>query len=135
MNQIRSNPPQLERLATRSHFSSAVKVGETVWASGVIGLGDDGKPLEGMAAQAKRAFENLGAVLRSAGATLADVVELVTYHTDLRGNMREFFAAKDVAFPRNFPCWTAVGVTQLAFDGLLVEVKAVAVCGSGSSAS
>ena len=84
-----------------------------------------------MEAQARLAFENLQAVLEAAGANLADVVELMTFHTDLRGDMAEFTKVKDAFFPDRYPSWTAVGVTQLASPDFLVEVRAVAVAGSG----
>ena len=83
-----------------------------------------------MTAQAELAFEGLKAILAEAGASLGDVVELTTFHIDLRGDMAEFSAVKDRFFPSNYPSWTAVGTTQLAILGLLVEVRAVAVAGS-----
>jgi len=131
MRQRRFNPPALTRVASSGHFSSAVRVGNTIWVSGTVGVTPEGLPGEGMAAQARLAFENLRAVLEEAGATLADVVDLTTYHIALREEMRVFFRVKDEFFPTDFPAWTAVGVTQLAFPGLLVEIRAVAVAGSG----
>ena len=131
LKQERSNPAALAKLATSNHFSSAVRVGNTIWLSGTVGIGPDRKPAEGMTAQARVAFEHLNNALIAAGAALGDVVELVTYHTDLQRDMTAFFAIKDEFFPKNYPAWTAVGVTQLAYPGLLVEIRAVAVVGSG----
>ncbi len=37
---------------------------------------------------------------------------------------------KDEYLPRNYPAWTAVGVTQLALPEVLVELRAVATAGS-----
>jgi enamine deaminase RidA (YjgF/YER057c/UK114 family) len=62
---------------------------------------------------------------------LEDVVELTTFHIDLRGEVDEFAKVKDEFFPRDYPAWTAVGVTQLALPELLVEIRAVAIAGSG----
>ena len=132
MKQQRSDPPALAKIAASNHFSSAVRVGEMVWISGCVGMGPDRRPAEGMPAQARVAFENLRDSLAAAGAAMADIVELVTYHTNLRQDMRAFFAAKDEFFPKDYPAWTAVGVTELAYAGLLVEISAVAVVGSAS---
>ena len=132
MKQQLSNPPRIAKLADRSHFSSAVRVGDTIWLSGTVGIGSDRKPVDGMTAQARIAFETLREALVAAGASLADVVELVTYHTNLQRDMAAFFAVKDEFFPTKFPAWTAVGVTELTYVGLLVEIRAVAVVGSGS---
>ena len=86
-----------------------------------------------MAAQARLAFEGLKRTLAAAGATLDDVVELTTFHIDLRGEMEQFAQVKDEYLPRNYPAWTAVGVTQLALPELRVEIRAVAIAGSSKN--
>lgn len=126
-------PAGTERAYDTLHFSPAIRVGDIVWVSGQVGIDGDAKPGAGMAAQARLAFINLANVLAEAGATMADVVELVTFHTDLRGDIQEFVAVKDEFIPRDFPAWSAVGVTQLAFPEFLVEIRAVAVVGSGGA--
>lgn len=113
------------------HFSPATRVGDMIWVSGQVGIDAQGKPGEGMQAQARIAFECLKLVLEEAGASLADVVELTTFHLDLRGELAEFTAVKDAYFPNRYPSWTAVGVTQLALPELRVEIRAVAVAGCG----
>jgi len=80
-----------------------------------------------MAAQARLAFEGLNRTLAAAGATLEEVVELTTFHIDLRGEMEQVAKVKDEYVPRNYPAWTAVGVTQLALPELRVEIRAVAI--------
>jgi enamine deaminase RidA (YjgF/YER057c/UK114 family) len=123
-------PQATQRTYDRFHFAPATRVGDTIWVSGQVGLDTRFQPAAGMAAQAELAFEGLKAVLSEAGASLGDVVELTTFHIDLQGDMAAFSAVKDRYFPKNYPSWTAVGVTQLAVTGLLVEVRAVAVAGS-----
>ena len=115
------------------HFSPATRVGDLVWVSGQVGVDADMKPAEGMQAQAQIAFECLKLVLEEAGASLADVVELTTFHTDLHGDIDAFIAVKDQYFPNRYPSWSAVGVTQLALPGLLIEIRAMAVVGSGEA--
>lgn len=115
------------------HFPQATRVGDTIWVSGQTGVDPaTGAPAEGMEAQARLAFAGVKEVLEAAGATMADIVELVTFHTDLRGDMRAFSRVKDEFLPDRYPSWTAVGVTQLALAGLIIEVRAVAVAGSGA---
>ena len=131
MPQQRFNPEAMAKLARSNHYSSAVRVGDQVWVSGTVGMGPDRRVAEGMTAQARLAFENLKDSLAAAGASIADVVELVTFHTHLQRDMGEFFKVKDEFFPSNFPAWTAVGTTELSYPGLLLEIRAVAVAGSG----
>ena len=123
-------PAGAQGMYDRFHFPQATRVGDTVWVSGQVGVDAAGQPGADIAAQARLAFEALKAVLAEAGATLGDVVDLNTFHLDLRGGMRAFAAVKDEFFPSNYPSWTAVGVTQLARPEFLVEIRAVAVVGS-----
>ncbi|MGF6507294.1 RidA family protein [Paraburkholderia sp. 32] len=124
-------PPPFQAFYDTYHFSPATRVRNTIWVSGQVGIGTDMKAGEGMPAQARIAFESLKAVLETAGAGLSDVVELTTFHTDLRGEMEAFSAVKDAYFPARYPSWTAVGVTQLALPELCIEIRAVAVAGCG----
>jgi enamine deaminase RidA (YjgF/YER057c/UK114 family) len=112
------------------HFSPATRVGDTIWVSGQVGIGADMEPAEGVQAQAQIAFESLKLILEEAGASLADVVELTTFHTDLHGEIEAFMTVKDQYFPSRYPSWTSVGVAQLALPELCVEIRAVAVAGS-----
>ena len=127
------NPPATQALYDALHFSQATRVGNMIWVSGQVGIDAAMKPAAGMEAQAHLAFRGLRSVLESAGASLADVVELMTFHTDLRGEMPAFASAKDEYFPDRYPSWTAVGVTQLALPELCVEIRAVAVVGCGGA--
>lgn len=126
-------PAASQAMYDRYHFAPATRVGDLIWVSGQVGMDGEGRPGADMEAQARLAFEALRAVLSEAGARLGDVVELTTFHTDLRGDMRAFSAVKDEFFPASYPAWTAVGVTQLARPEFLVEVRAVAVAGSAQT--
>ena len=127
------NPPATQALYDALHFSQATRVGNMIWVSGQVGIDATMKPADDMQAQAHLAFRGLRTVLEAAGASLADVVELMTFHIDLRGEMQAFAAVKDEYFPDRYPSWTAVGVTQLALPELRVEIRAVAVIGCGGA--
>ena len=62
----------------------ALKVGDTVYVSGQISRDAAMRLVEGREAQIVQAFENLALALAAAGASLADVVDLTTFHTDMR---------------------------------------------------
>jgi enamine deaminase RidA (YjgF/YER057c/UK114 family) len=124
------NPGSTKILYENYHFSQATRVGDTVWVSGQVGIDESMRPGKGLTEQARLAFGRLKTVLEAAGASLGDVVELITFHIDLRGSTAEFAAVKDAFFPNNYPSWSAVGVTQLAMPELLVEIRAAAVAGS-----
>jgi enamine deaminase RidA (YjgF/YER057c/UK114 family) len=124
-------PPSNQAMYDHHHFAPATKVGGLIWVSGQVGTDADGRPGVGVAAQTRLAIENLRAVLEAAGAELSDVVELITFHTDLRGDIAAFVQVKDEFFAAPYPAWSAVGVAQLIRPELLVEIRAVAVAGSG----
>jgi enamine deaminase RidA (YjgF/YER057c/UK114 family) len=127
------NPGATKVMYDNYHFSQATRVGDMVWVSGQVGIDANMRPGRGLAEQARLAFGGLKTVLEAAGAKLSDVVELITFHIDLRGGAVEFGKVKDEFFSSHYPSWSAVGVTQLAMPELLVEIRAVAVIGSALS--
>lgn len=131
MTRMSINPGTTQVLYDNYHFAQATRVGDMIWVSGQVGIDANMRPAKGLTDQAHQAFTNLKTVLEAAGATMADVVELITFHIDLRGGSVEFGKVKDAFFSSNYPSWSAVGVMQLAMPELLVEIRAVAVAGSG----
>ncbi|MBV7586221.1 RidA family protein [Pseudomonas sp. PDM33] len=127
------NPPQTQVLYDTYHFSQANRVGNIVWVSGQVGIDANFVPGADITEQAHLAFQALRSILGEAGGSLADVVELMTFHTDLQGEVHAFGQVKDEYFPDRYPAWSAVGVTQLSLPQLRVEVRAVAVIGSGTA--
>lgn len=107
-------------------YSQAVRVGDTIYLSGQIGLDPSSMQLaDGITAQIVRVFENLKAVAEAAGGSLADVVKLNVYLTDLT----HFKTVNEVMgryFSPPFPARAAVGVAALPRDAL-VEADAVMV--------
>ncbi|MBX3491350.1 MAG: RidA family protein [Parvibaculum sp.] len=127
------NPSYTQAMYDAYHFSQATRVGDTIWVSGQVGLDAEMKPGKDMEEQARLAFQSLKTILEAAGATMADIVELTTFHTDLRGDMKVFSEVKDAFLPDRYPSWTAVGVTQLAMPQFCIEIRAVAVAGCGAT--
>ena len=109
------------------HVSRAERV--LYWA-GQTSSDADGSTLHAgdMRAQAAQALDNLETVLRGAGMSLADVVRLNSYVTDVD----LFFAegaqvvAERTAAAGIQPAATLLGVTRLAFPDLLIELEATA---------
>ena len=110
-------------------YSQAVKVGDTVYLSGQIGLDPATMQLvEGIDAQIIRVFDNLKAVVEAAGGSLADVVKLNVFLTDL-GNFAKVNEAMARYFSTPFPARAAIGVAALP-RGALVEADGVVVLGN-----
>ena len=109
-------------------YSQAVRVGDTVYLSGQIGLDPASMNLlDGVDAQIVRVFDNLKAVAEAAGGSLADVVKLNVYLTDLANFVKVNEVMKSY-FSEPFPARAAVGVASLPRNAL-VEADAVMVIG------
>jgi enamine deaminase RidA (YjgF/YER057c/UK114 family) len=121
-------PTAVERYAERWSYSPGVVVpaGDLLFVSGQVGRAADGTVVADPAEQFATAFANLASILEQGGATLADVVDLTTYHTSM-ADLALFAEVKSrhlTAAP--YPAWTAIGVQELALPGLRVEIKATA---------
>lgn len=108
-------------------YSQAVKVGNTVYLSGQIPLDPATMHLVegGMEAQIRRVFDNLAAVARAAGGSLADTVKLNVFLTDLS----HFALVNQVMaeyFQEPYPARAALGIAALP-RGAQVEMDAVLV--------
>ena len=109
-------------------YSQAVKCGDTVYLSGQIGLDPATmQMLDGIDAQIVRVFDNLKAVAEAAGGSLADVVKLNVFLTDL-GNFAKVNETMAQYFSHPYPARAAVGVASLP-RGALVEADGVMVLG------
>jgi reactive intermediate/imine deaminase len=108
-------------------YSQGVRVGDTVWLSGQIGLDPaTGQMVDGsFEQQVERAFANLAAVVTTAGGQLDQVVKLTLFLTDLAqfGTVNEIMQRR---FTEPYPARSTVGVASLP-RGALFEVEAVLV--------
>ena len=107
-------------------YSQAVRVDHTVYLSGQIGLDPTSMQLvDGIDAQIHQVFKNLAAVASAAGGSLADVVKLYVFLTDL-GDFPKVNEIMAQYFAAPYPARAAVGVAALP-RGALVEADAVMV--------
>lgn len=107
-------------------YSQAVKVGETVYLSGQIGLDPSTMQLaDGIEAQIHRVFQNLRAVSSAADSSFDDLVKLNIYLTDL-GHFAKVNEIMETYFRQPYPARAAVGVAALP-RGALVEMDGILV--------
>jgi reactive intermediate/imine deaminase len=106
-------------------YSQAVKVRTTVYLSGQIPLVPESMEMvEGdMEAQVRRVFDNLQAVAQAAGGSLADIVKLNIFLTDL-GNFALVNEIMAEYFSEPYPARAAIGVASLP-RGAGIEMDAV----------
>jgi enamine deaminase RidA (YjgF/YER057c/UK114 family) len=116
--------PALLKLEQDWGFSDAIVTGDTIYLSGVVaGVRDDETDLK---VGYTRAFERIGDVLKNAGASWDDVVDITSFHTDLVTQMPAIVAVKNNYVKPPFPTWTAIQVSRLIPSNGITEIKIVA---------
>jgi 2-iminobutanoate/2-iminopropanoate deaminase len=108
-------------------YSQAVKTGLVVFLSGQIGLDPATKELVSnvFEAQVRQAFRNLAEVAKASGGSLANVVKLTLFLTDLDkfAQVNQIMAE---LVPQPFPARSTIGVASLP-KGAQFEVEAILV--------
>ncbi len=115
-------------VAPNAPYTPVVKAGETLYVSGQIAVGPDGKIIPGgCEAEGRQCFAQLKALLEAAGSSLDHVVKTTAFLTDLA----DYAVLNDLyreAFPENRPARSCFQVAALPL-GAVVEIEAIAVVG------
>lgn len=115
-------------------YAPVLKVGDMVIVSGVAN-GGDGTYEE----RTRRMYQQAEGLLAAAGATFDDVVEVTTFHLApdsslaFRAEFDRYMPIHQSFFGEHRPAWTAVGTSALLSRTADVEMRLVAVVGSGKS--
>lgn len=93
--------------------------GQVAWDENMQVVGED------FASQTRQVFANLAAILEKAGGSLADIVHMLVFLTDME-RIHEFVAVRKEFYPSGiFPPSTAVEVRRLIMPELQIEIHAV----------
>ena len=120
-------PEGLKERTEQMQFAPAVRAGDMVFCSGVIAALKEGEEAteEAYFRAADEAFAEIDMILREAGGSLADVVDLTGYHVDFEKHMAPMFRAKAKWMPGPFfSCYTLIGISSLFNPLGFVELKA-----------
>jgi len=118
-------PAGRQALYKTNRYSAAIRSGDLLFVSGQVGSREDGSPEPDFEKQVQLAFDNLAAVLKAAGCSFDDIVDITTFHTDPATQFGAVLEVKDKMFANQpYPNWTAVGVNWLA--GFEFEIKVIA---------
>jgi enamine deaminase RidA (YjgF/YER057c/UK114 family) len=104
-------------------YADAIVAGDTIYLSGIVAGQREGETLE---AAYERTYARIGAVLRRAGASWDDVVDITSYHTDITAQMPAIVAVHRRHVTAPFPAWTAIDVDRLIPERGITEIKVVA---------
>ena len=112
-------------------WSNCLTVNGVAYVAGMIARGEDGKIVAGDEYdQAKAIFAKISHLIEAAGGTMADVVKVVIFVTDISQREKVWRARREV-FRGDFPVSTLVQVAALAEPSVKVEIEAIAHLGAG----
>ena len=116
-------------------WSNCLRCGDQIYIAGLVAVDADfnvlavGDPGE----QSRIIFRNIGHYLEAAGGSLADIVRMRVYLSNLERDRPAFLEARREFFTGDFPCSTLVEVAALVSPEMLVEVDADAIVGAGAA--
>ena len=111
---------------TPAPFSKAVRAGEILYLSGVIGRTADGKVPDGIEAQTRAAMDDIGATLKKAGLGYGDIIHCTVFLADFTKDYNDFNEIYASYFRARKPARSAFGATNIALGGRL-EIECIAV--------
>jgi enamine deaminase RidA (YjgF/YER057c/UK114 family) len=121
-------PPDHQAWTDEYHFSAAVRANGFIFVSGVVASTREDETGEaGLEAAYERAFARIAEILRAAGASWDDVVDMTTYHVDAPAQFDAIRRVKDRYVKGPYPAWTAIDVDRLLPKNGVTEIKVVAV--------
>ncbi len=128
--------PKIEQYAARGvwdppAYAQAVKVtgAETIlYIAGQVAYDDKGGAAHpgDFKAQARACLQALKAQVEAGGGTMANIVKVNTYLTDIR-HRADYGPIREEFFGKKLPASTLVAVAALAYPGFLIEIEAIAV--------
>src|SRR5215813_11690683 len=107
-------------------FSQATKVGDTIYVSGTVGIGEGLYIPESMAEQMELAYRTVAETLAHFSATMSDVVEQRVYVTNIDEASAALEVRKAAYGGKHLPASSMVEVSKLALPQLKFEVAVVA---------
>ena len=115
-------------------WSNCLVIGDQVYIAGMTARGAafDDMPESDAYAQAIVIFDKIKALMEAAGGSMADVVKVVIYLTDV-DDREAVWRARREYFSGDFPVSTLIEVSKLVRPELTVEVEAIAILGCGGT--
>jgi enamine deaminase RidA (YjgF/YER057c/UK114 family) len=107
-------------------YSAAVRAHGLLFIAGTIGRRTDGVVPDDIEEQTEIAIARIEEILRLEGLEPSALVDITSYHVDIRRHMSGFLEAKKRLVKPPYPTWTIIGASGLASPELLIEIRATA---------
>ncbi|SHN00180.1 RidA family protein [Streptomyces yunnanensis] len=125
---------EIQRIATTPDWyepykiSQAIKAGGLIHVSGQAGIDEQGRTVsDDFLAQGRQAFANVERVLAEAGSSLADVVKVGIFVTDMAADLAHVITLREEFLSEPYPADTLLEVSSLAQPEWRIEVEVTAL--------
>jgi 2-iminobutanoate/2-iminopropanoate deaminase len=139
MQRVPLTPPQhwTWRGESYTYLSQGWRIGDLVYTGGQVALADDGSVVApgDVEIQTRVVYQNIERILALAGAGLSDVFKINSFYVchggadELDRFWETMARTRGEFFRAPGPCGTGVRVEGLVYDGLVIEVEAIAALG------
>jgi len=119
-------PPAMDWVERDWKMSPGLVSGDHVFLTGITGQRLDGVIPADPEEQFNTAFDYIEMILNQGGMTLADMVDVTTFHVGLKDHLDTFRKVWNARVSRPYPAWTAIEVAGFIVPGNYIEVKVVA---------
>ncbi|GAB6387817.1 RidA family protein [Stutzerimonas marianensis] len=118
-------PAGRQALYEKNRYSPAIRSNGFLFVSGQVGSREDGSPEPDLKAQVRLAFANLNAILKEAGCTFDDVIDVTAFIVDPHTHFETIWpVVHELWGDAPYPTLTGIGVTWLY--GFQFEIKVIA---------
>ena len=108
----------------RYGYAEAVIAGDLIFLSGLVaGLAPGETDLK---AAYERLYRHVGTILKRAGADYGDIVDVTSFHTDIKAQIDAMSEVQKKYLKSPPPAWTAIDIDRLLPEGGMTEIKIVA---------
>lgn len=119
-------PPGMAHVVPQFGYAPGLVANGFLFMAGQLGRDDEMRVIEDPEAQMTRAWGNVLSILAAAGCTVRDIVDVTTFHVELRRHLSLYKQVRDRVMQGHTPPWTAIGVSELSRAGLILEIKCIA---------
>jgi len=110
------------------HIAQGYRIGDLILISGQVAITEDGVIIDGdFDTQAEATFRNIQRVLEAAGSSLAKVIKVTIYLTDMQAHRDRIMELRQKWFTPPYPADTLVCVQELGHPSRLLEIEAIAL--------
>jgi len=118
-----------------SHYTHAVRFGDLLFVSGLVGLDENFKVVSSdVVGQTRKIFEDLRLIMKRVGADFPNVLKVTVYLTDVNDRTK-INPVRQEYFGASRPASTLIGIGALVFPELKIEIEAVVGIPGGTGAS